>query len=89
MKRKSVIVLTIMFTLANRSSFSWCPVHRDRRSRAARLHGFVQGVLPTANQFAPTDTWGGPSFSTLAESFSKGARLAMTEPSIHTDRYRS
>ncbi len=36
------------------------------------FHAFVQGVLPTSNQFAETDIWGGPIFGNLDSEFLQG-----------------
>jgi len=42
------------------------------QDRCKAFHAFVQGSLPTPNQFASTDTWGGPIFVNLDSGFLQG-----------------
>ena len=73
---KSVVVFTLVFALACAAIFlpvagSQVRAQQNRQSCKA-FHAFVQGRLPTTNQFAPTDTWGGPIFVNLDGEFLQG-----------------
>ena len=73
MKSKSIIALTFVFALALAAIFlpvAGSTVQANDRCQA--FHMFVQGTLPTPNQFAPTDTWGGPIFGNLGTGFLQG-----------------
>jgi len=76
MIRKSVIAFTFVFVLACAAIFS--PVAgsqvqaQQNWQNCKAFHAFVQGSLPTTNQFAPTDTWGGPIFVNLDSGFLQG-----------------
>jgi hypothetical protein len=70
MKRKSVVALTFVFALAFALVLLIVPVQAQQSCKA--FHAFVQGSLPTSNQFAPTDTWGGPIFVNLGGDFLQG-----------------
>src|ERR1035438_644931 len=70
MKRKSVVALTFAFALAFARVLLVVPVQAQQSCKA--FHAFVQGSLPTSNQFAPTDTWGGPIFVNLDGEFLQG-----------------
>jgi hypothetical protein len=73
MKRKSVATLTFMFTLVFALVLLIVPGLQGQAKQSCKaLHGFVQGMLPTANQFAPTDTWGGPIVVNLNGEFLQG-----------------
>jgi len=87
MKRKSVVALTFVFALAFALVLLTVPVQAQQSCKA--FHAFVQGSLPTSNQFAPTDTWGGPIFVNLDGEFLQGGSRATTGLSTHTDRFRS
>ena len=87
MLRKSVVTLTFVFALALAPVLLIVPVQAQQSCKA--FHGFVQGSLPTSNQFAPTDTWGGPIFVNLDGAFLQAACRATTGLSTHTDRFQS
>ena len=70
MKRKSFVALTFAFALAFALVLLIVPVQAQQSCKA--FHAFVQGSLPTSNQFAPTDTWGGPIFVNLDGEFLQG-----------------
>ncbi len=76
MKPKSVVAFTFVFVLACTAIFlpvagSHVQAQQNWQSCKA-FHAFVQGSLPTTNQFAPTDTWGGPIFVNLDSGFLQG-----------------
>jgi hypothetical protein len=72
MKRKSVVALTFVFTLAFALAFLLVPVSQAKAKKCKVFHAFEQFSLPTTNQFAPTDTWGGPVFVNLDSDFLQG-----------------
>lgn len=66
MKQKSVIVFTFVFVLVVALVLLIVPGSQAQARQSCKaFHAFVQGHLPTANQFAPTDVWGGPFFANL------------------------
>jgi len=72
MKRISVVALTFMFSSAFALVFLIVPGSQVQAQSCKAFHAFVQGSLPTPNQFAPTDTWGGPIFVKLDGEFLQG-----------------
>lgn len=73
MKLKSIFALASVFGLAIALIFlpvagSTVQAHDNCRS----YHGIVQGILPTPNPFADTDTWGGTVYSNLGTEFHQG-----------------
>ncbi len=73
MKRKSAIPLTFTFTLAIAVVLVVVPGLRGQSPQNCKtIQGFVQGLLPTANQFATTDTWGGPVVLNFGSEFMQG-----------------
>jgi hypothetical protein len=73
MKRISVVALTFMFSLAFALVLLIIvPDSQVQAQSCKAFHAFVQGSLPTPNQFAPTDTWGGPIFVNLDGEFLQG-----------------
>jgi hypothetical protein len=67
MRRKIIITLTFVFAAAFTAVFLPVPGSQAQTQRGCKmLYGIVQGSLPTPNQFAPTDTWGGPVYASLA-----------------------
>ncbi len=72
MKRKSVVTLTFLFTLAFALVLLIVPGSQAKVRDCKAFHAFVQGSLPSSNQFAPTDTWGGPIFVNLDGEFLQG-----------------
>ncbi len=51
------------------------PVSRSQaqvRHTCKPFHAMAQGILPTPNQFEPTDTWGGTVYGTLDGGFLQG-----------------
>jgi len=73
MRLKIVIAFTFVFALAFAAIF--LPVAGSTvqaNASCKSFHAFVQGNLPTTNQFAPTDTWGGPIFGNLGTEFLQG-----------------
>jgi hypothetical protein len=73
MKQKSVIALTFVFALAFAAVLLPVPGAQAQAQPGCKaFHGIIQGTLPTANQFAATDTWGGPVFASLAGEFLSG-----------------
>lgn len=76
MRPKSVVAFTFVFVLACAAIFlpvagSQVQAQQNRQSCKV-FHAFVQGSLPTTNQSAPTDTWGGPIFVNLDSEFLQG-----------------
>ncbi len=72
MKSKCVIALKFVFTLAFTAvvlSVASSPAHAQR---CEAFRGFTDLNLPTTNQFAPTDTWGGPIYINLDGEFLQG-----------------
>jgi hypothetical protein len=74
MKRKSTIALTFVVALAFAAVLLPVPGLQAQAQHGCKaFHGIVQGSLPSSNQFAPADTWGGPVYASLAgESLSGG-----------------
>ena len=72
MKRKSVVALTFVFALAFALVLLIVPGSQAQAQSCKAFHAFVQGSLPTSNQFASTDTWGGPIFVNLDGGFLQG-----------------
>ncbi|MGB0043010.1 MAG: hypothetical protein WCF61_03360 [Terriglobales bacterium] len=76
MKRKSVVAVTFVFALALALVLPIVPGSQVQAQQSWQsckaFHAFVQGSLPTSNQFAPTDTWGGPIFVNLDGEFLQG-----------------
>jgi hypothetical protein len=76
MKRKIVVALTFVFVLACAAIFfpvAGSQVQAQQNWQGCKaFHAFVQGSLPTTNQFAPADTWGGPIFVNLDGGFLQG-----------------
>jgi hypothetical protein len=76
MKRKSVVALTFVFALALALVLPIVPGSQVQAQQSWQsckaFHAFVQGSLPTSNQFEPTDTWGGPIFVNLDGEFLQG-----------------
>jgi len=74
MIRKSVVALTLVFALAFAAVLLPVPGSQAQAQQGCKaFHGIVQGTLPSPNQFASTDTWGGPvSASVAGESLSGG-----------------
>jgi hypothetical protein len=73
MRLRKVVAFIFVFALAFAAIFlpvAGSTVQANDRCKA--FHAFVQGVLPTPNQFAPTDTWGGPIFGNLDSGFLQG-----------------
>jgi len=76
MKAKSVVAFTFVLAFAFAAIFlpvagSQVQAQQNWQSCKA-FHALVQGNLPTTNQFAPTDTWGGPIFVNLDGEFRQG-----------------
>jgi len=66
MKRKSIVAVTFVFALACAAVSLPAPGSlAQAQSGCQAIHGFVQATLPTSNQFAPTDVWGGPVYVNL------------------------
>ena len=73
MIRKSIVALTFVFVLALAAVLVPVPASQALGQPGCKaFHGIIQGSLPTANQFAPTDTWGGPVYASLAGEFLSG-----------------
>jgi|ERR1035438_8365452 hypothetical protein len=73
MIRKGVVILTIVFAFAFAAVLLPVPGSQAQTQRGCKvLYGIVQGSLPTPNQFASTDTWGGPVYASLAGEFLSG-----------------
>jgi hypothetical protein len=73
MRRVSVVALTFVFVLAFALVLPIVPGSEVQANQKCKVfHGFEQGSLPTPNQFAPTDTWGGPVFVNLDGAFLQG-----------------
>lgn len=73
MKLKSVLVFTFLLALALAAVFlpiAGSTVQAQERCRA--FHAVIQGYLPTPNQFAATDVWGGPIAGNLDSKFIQG-----------------
>ena len=71
MIRNSIAAFTLVFALAPAAALLPVPALQAQAQGQAQqgckaFHGIVQGVLPSANQFDPTDTWGGPVSASLA-----------------------
>ena len=72
MKGQSVVRLTFIFTLLVFILVIVPDTHGQTKQSCKAIHGFVQGMLPTANPFADTDMWGGPSVVNLNGEFLQG-----------------
>src|ERR1035438_5635280 len=73
MRRKIVVASTFVFALAFALVLLIAPGSQVQAQQNCKaFHAFVQGSLPSANQFAPTDTWGGPIFVNLDGEFLQG-----------------
>jgi hypothetical protein len=75
MIRKSIVTSTFVFVLAIAAILLPVPgsqAQAQAQQGCKAFHGMVQGTLPSANQFAPTDTWGGPVFTSVAGEFLSG-----------------
>jgi hypothetical protein len=73
MKRKSIVALTFVFALAFAAVLLPVPGLQAQAQHGCKaFHGIVQGSLPSPNPFAPTDTWGGPVYASLAGEFLSG-----------------
>jgi hypothetical protein len=73
MKRKSVVALTFVFTVAFAAVLLPVASSQVQAQRSCKaFHALEQFSLPTTNQFAPTDTWGGPIFVNLGGEFLQG-----------------
>ena len=73
MKRKSVITLIFVFALALALVLLIVPGSQAQARQSCKaFHAFVQGRLPTPNQFEPTDVWGGSFFANLEGEFLQG-----------------
>lgn len=73
MKLKSVIAF--VFVLAVATAVIFLPLAGSAvqaRDRCQSFHAILQGVLPTPNSFADTDTWGGTIFGNLGTGFLQG-----------------
>jgi len=71
--KRSFVALTFMFALAFALVLLIVPGSQAQaQEKCKAFHAFVQGSLPTPNQFAPTDTWGGPLFVNLDGEFLQG-----------------
>jgi hypothetical protein len=73
MRRVSAVALTFVFVLVFALVLPFVPgseVQAQQKCKA--FHGFVQGILPTPNPFASTDTWGGRVFFNLGGEFLQG-----------------
>jgi hypothetical protein len=73
MRRVSAVALTFVFVLVFALVLPFVPgseVQAQQKCKA--FHGFVQGILPTPNPFASTDTWGGRVFFNLDGEFLQG-----------------
>ena len=67
MRRKIVVAATFVFALALAAVLLPVPVSQAQAQQGCKaFYGMAQASLPTANQFAPTDTWGGPVWASLA-----------------------
>lgn len=71
MRRKSVVAFSFVFALAFAAVLTPMTASQGQQGCKA-FHGIVQGSLPTPNQFAATDTWGGPVYASLAGEFLSG-----------------
>lgn len=73
MTLKSVVAFTFVFVLALAVIFLPVAGSQAQAQQSCKaFHAFVQASLPTANQFAPADTWGGPIFVNLDGDFLQG-----------------
>jgi len=73
MRRKSVVAVTLVFALALAAVLLPVPVSQAQAQQGCKVfYGMVQGSLPTSNQFAATDTWGGPVWASMAGEFLSG-----------------
>lgn len=73
MIRKSIVTLTLVFVLAIAAILLPVPGSQALAQPGCKaFHGIVQGTLPSANQFASTDTWGGPVSASLAGAYLSG-----------------
>jgi len=73
LKRKSIVALTVGFAVAFATVLLPVPTSQAQAQHGCKaFHGIVQGSLPTPNQFAATDTWGGPVYTSLAGEFLSG-----------------
>ena len=73
MKLKIIVAFTFVFALAFAAILlPLAGSEVQAQERCKDFHAFVQGTLPTPNQFAPTDTWGGPIFGNLDTEFLHG-----------------
>lgn len=73
MRQKSVIASTFVLALACAAVPLPVPGAQAQAQQGCKaFHGVIQGNLPTVNQFASTDTWGGPVFASLAGEFLSG-----------------
>ena len=73
MKVKTVVAFAFVFSLAVAVVFF--PVSGSAgqaRTQCKSFHAIWQLVLPTPNQFDPSDTWGGPVFGNLDSEFLQG-----------------
>ncbi len=70
-----VVVSVFVFAFALMFAAILLPVTTSQvqaQERCKAFHALLQFVLPTSNQFAPTDTWGGPTFVNLDGEFLQG-----------------
>jgi len=73
MRRMRVVAMTFVSILAIALILPIVPGSQLLANQKCKvLRGFIQGSLPTQNQFAPTDTWGGPVFFNFDGSFLQG-----------------
>ena len=73
MKTKRSLAFTFVFALAMAAIFlpvAGSTVQANNGCKA--FHALLQGVLPTPNQFEPTDVWGGTIFGNLDTEFLQG-----------------
>jgi len=73
MRVKTVVAFAFVLSLAVAVIF--LPVAGSTvqaRDRCQAFHAIVQGVLPTPNSFADSDTWGGTIFGNLGTEFRQG-----------------
>jgi len=73
MRRLRVVAITFVFVLVFALILPILPGSALQANQKCKLlPGFIQGTLPTSNQFASTDTWGGPVFFNFDGAFLQG-----------------
>jgi len=73
MKLKRVLAVSSVFAIGLAAIF--LPIAGSAvqaRNQCRTFHALIQGVLPTPNPFADTDTWGGTIFGNFGTEFLQG-----------------